>query len=94
MAVEEGLGLTTISNPKLFALFVAKVEEGLGRKTTTQQNAFWSHAEGSGTTTVGQWSHAEGLGTITEGRGAHAEGFKTTAASDYSHSEGRSIILF
>ena len=38
MAVEEGLGLTTISNPKLFALFVAKVEEGLGLTTISNED--------------------------------------------------------
>ena len=47
-----------------------------------------SHAEGKGTSAVGNYSHAEGLRTKASGVNSHAEGQETEAVGDYSHAEG------
>ena len=47
-----------------------------------------SHAEGKGTSAVGNYSHAEGLRTKASGVNSHAEGQETVAVGDYSHAEG------
>lgn len=47
-----------------------------------------SHAEGKGTSAVGNYSHAEGLRTKANGVNSHAEGQETEASGDYSHAEG------
>ena len=47
-----------------------------------------SHAEGKGTSAVGNYSHAEGLRTKARGVNSHAEGQDTEAVGDYSHAEG------
>ena len=47
-----------------------------------------SHAEGKGTSAVGNYSHAEGLRTNARGLNSHAEGQETEAVGDYSHAEG------
>ena len=49
-----------------------------------------SHAEGSGTLTIGYYSHAEGASTISSGQYSHAEGDATVASGEYSHAEGGS----
>ena len=47
-----------------------------------------SHAEGKGTSAVGNYSHAEGLRTKASGVNSHTEGQETEAVGDYSHAEG------
>jgi hypothetical protein len=47
-----------------------------------------SHAEGSGTLTIGYYSHAEGATTVSSGQYSHAEGYSTVAMGINSHAEG------
>lgn len=47
-----------------------------------------SHAEGKGTSAVGNYSHAEGLLTKASGVNSHAEGHQTEAVGNKSHAEG------
>ena len=54
--------------------------------------AFYTHAEGEGTTANGRAAHAEGVSTTASGQAAHAEGEYTTASGHYSHTEGRDTI--
>lgn len=51
--------------------------------------AFYTHAEGEGTTASGRAAHAEGVATIASGsQGSHAEGRYTEAIGASSHAEG------
>ena len=52
----------------------------------------YSHAEGRGTTAMGDNSHAEGYLTEAYGRFCHAEGCSTDADGDGSHAEGYSTV--
>ena len=59
-----------------------------GYKTKTGILSSYSHAEGYGSSTVGNYSHAEGSTTTANGNYSHAEGYSSTTVGDYSHSEG------
>ena len=56
-----------------------------GNQTIT---ANYSHAEGSGTQTIGNYSHTEGLNSKAFGVSSHAEGRNTQAIGQTSHAEG------
>lgn len=47
-----------------------------------------SHSEGIGTIANGNYSHTEGNSTIANGANSHTEGYQTNANGDYSHTEG------
>ena len=51
-----------------------------------------SHAEGHGTHAVGDLSHTEGLRTITVGVGSHAEGSGSLTLGTGSHAEGLGTV--
>jgi hypothetical protein len=51
-----------------------------------------AHAEGSGTTALGDFSHAEGSGTTSYGAYSHAEG-NGNSFGDFSHAEGSSTSV-
>ena len=78
---------------------------GVGEYTNTDKNceifndyennvagAYYSHAEGSGTTASAPYSHAEGYGTVSSSTGTHAEGRETTASGAFSHAENTGCI--
>lgn len=52
----------------------------------------YSHAEGTGTQSIGLGAHAEGGGCIARGDYSHAEGTGTTASGFVSHVEGGGCI--
>ena len=54
----------------------------------TLANGLYGHAEGNGTSALGENSHAEGYNTKASGNNSHAEGDNTLANQVGSHAEG------
>ena len=66
------------------------VVQGFGNAAGS--TAYFSHAEGTSTSVIGQFAHAEGSVTKAVGNGSHAEGYLTIASGSSSHAEGSSTI--
>lgn len=60
--------------------------------TTTSAKGRGSHAEGCGSTAVGDYSHAEGIQTIADTLASHSEGRNSQSLGVASHAEGVNTI--